>query len=641
MFSQTAPVLDADNEIVLFHDSNCVGNRALYMLLCSKVDNFYRNLIQREQNMGDKALKLLKSYCASCTIVDKTHFHRELTNLRIITDETATHFLKRFTVARTKAIIADNEYSDDETVDLFLAAVAQSKNVQYLYVIQHYLSERHGGRTVSFHDIERRLLAIDESSERETYNKRRSKIALGLVVNDINAESAHIVSDRKIICYNCRKPGHKAPECKEPRKQQANHVSSTGRRRGENNKGGGRGHGRNKNQRGHGGGGKLQQANVSHDNSQPDTIIHGCSARVVDLSLNSASTYYSVTPSPISLWTDRLPDRYITVSCQESPEEIDSFEPFYITWCLNVADVFNSKMELVNPELQYGDTWEDLDEPLLILSELEPFPAAGMNYTSIVHPGTHRNSYKRTRQMFKEGILPALQAAFEITPVLFPISYKRWHKFVSDYLRFRLCHDDHNYNRPAIIHCDNETLFLCFCPDRAATPSLSISGNGVRIKTRDMEQDYALTHTLFFDYDSPDCWKNPEDFWASVDEGYGEVPIPYAWQPYYSDLDSQLTHVTLSESTQPEPSEEGTVTVDASLSHSSSLASEHHSDDSQNYFFQRQYKDTDPPSYFEVRRAASAVDVQLVHIEDIDDTEYVASCSDSETESMDDIEEFE
>ena len=113
--------------------------------------------------------------------MDKNHFHRELTNLRIINDETATHFLKRFTVARTKAIIADNEYSDDETVDLFLAAVAQSKNVQYLYVIQHYLSEQQGGRMVSFHDIERRLLAIDESSERENYNTRRSKIALEFV----------------------------------------------------------------------------------------------------------------------------------------------------------------------------------------------------------------------------------------------------------------------------------------------------------------------------------------------------------------------------------------------------------------------------------------------------------------------------
>jgi hypothetical protein len=141
MFSQTAPVLDVDDEIILFPDPMYIGNQALYMLLCSKVDNFYRNLIQREHNLGDKGLKLLKSYCASCTIVDKNHFHREFSSLRLINDETATHFLKRFTIARTKAIIADNVYCDDETVDLFLAALAQTKNVQYLDIIQHYLPE--------------------------------------------------------------------------------------------------------------------------------------------------------------------------------------------------------------------------------------------------------------------------------------------------------------------------------------------------------------------------------------------------------------------------------------------------------------------------------------------------------------------
>lgn len=114
-------------------------------------------------------------------------------------------------------------------------------------------------------------------------------------------------------------------------------------------------------------------------NSQPDTIVHGCSAQVIDLSLTSDSTYHTTTPSPLFLWADRLRARYVTVACEESPEEIDSFEPFYITWCLTIGDAFTSKMELIHPELQYGDSWEDLDEPLLILSELEPFPAEGMH----------------------------------------------------------------------------------------------------------------------------------------------------------------------------------------------------------------------------------------------------------------------
>jgi hypothetical protein len=141
-----------------------------------------------------------------------------------------------------------------------------------------------------------------------------------------------------------------------------------------------------------------------------------------------------------------------------------------------------------------------------------------------------------------------------------------------------------------------------------------------------------MEKTFFHNYDSPNCWKDPEEFWAMVDEGYGQKPIPYAWQSYYSDLDSKLTHVTLSEATQPEPSIEGTVTVDTTLSHSSSFVSENFSDDSQNYFYRRQFHDTDSPSYFDICSSAIATAIQLDGTEDaITDNEYVASCSDSET----------
>jgi len=402
MFSQTAPVLDAENNIIEYADSNCVGNQALYMLLCSKVDNFYRTLIQRQHNHGDKALSLLKSYCASCTIVDKNHFHREFTNLRIQNEETATHFLKRFTIARTKAVIADNKYSDDEVVDLFLAAFTQTKNIQYMYVTQHFLSMRQSENVVSFHDLEKRLLAIDESSEREKYVSRKMKISTGLLAEQTDtSEQANAANTKPLICYNCGKPGHKAPECKEPKRQQANQASSTGRRRGDNGRNGGQD--RHKNQRGRGGGRGLQKTNESQNSQNPqlNTIVHGCSARVVDLSLTGIAS--------------------------------------------------------------------------------SPLP--------------------------------------------------------------------------------------------------------------------------------------PMHFWAEVDGGYEE--------------------------TRPEPSEEGTVTVNASLSRSSSLVSEVQSDDSQNLFFRRQYHDTNPPQYFDVRRTASAIDVQLSEVEELDDSEYVASCSDSETESMADLEDYD
>jgi len=77
-----------------------------------------------------------------------------------------------------------------------------------------------------------------------------------------------------------------------------------------------------------------------------------------------------------------------------------------------------------------------------------------------------------------------------------------------------------------------------------------------------------------------------------------------------------------------------TVTVDASLSRASSLVSDCHSADTQKLVYRRRYKDNNPPCYFEVRWAASAIDVQLADLDSFkDDTEYVASCSDSDTES--------
>ena len=43
-----------------------------------------------------------------------------------------------------------------------------------------------------------------------------------------------------------------------------------------------------------------------------------------------------------------------------------------------------------------------------------------------------------------------------------------------------------------------------------------------------MQQNHEMEKTFFHNYDLPDCWKDPEEFWAMVDEGYGQKPIPYA-----------------------------------------------------------------------------------------------------------------
>ncbi len=101
-------------------------------------------------------------------------------------------------------------------------------------------------------------------------------------------------------------------------------------------------------------------------------------------------------------------------------------------------EVFTTKMELVHPTKKYGDIWKNLNEPLIILTDTQPFTTDGMQIISIIKPGTHHDSRKRTRQMIKDGLLPALQSAFGIEPPMFPSCYRPWHTFIAECLQFRL-----------------------------------------------------------------------------------------------------------------------------------------------------------------------------------------------------------
>jgi hypothetical protein len=126
-------------------------------------------------------------------------------------------------------------------------------------------------------------------------------------------------------------------------------------------------------------------------------------------------------------------------------------------------------MELTHPDFNYGDTDKDLTEPWLILSDTKPFNTSGTRYTSIVKHGAHRNPAKCVRQFIKDGIIPAL-GSFNLSPALFPFCFARWNRFLKDALHFRFnLEENYQANKPMVVSCDNESIFITFYPDRAAS----------------------------------------------------------------------------------------------------------------------------------------------------------------------------
>lgn len=73
MFPQTSQVLPVDT-VIHYTDPNHVGNRALYMLICSRVDAYFQCVIKEYEPFGDRALELIQKQCAHISKLDKTHF---------------------------------------------------------------------------------------------------------------------------------------------------------------------------------------------------------------------------------------------------------------------------------------------------------------------------------------------------------------------------------------------------------------------------------------------------------------------------------------------------------------------------------------------------------------------------------------
>jgi len=107
MFPQTSKVFH-NNEVIPFENPEDIGNKALYILISSKVDEYFQRAIKQFEGYGDKALSFIKIQCANINSEDTHHFHHPFTTLRIKDNESATNFFRRFTFARTEAEAAGN-----------------------------------------------------------------------------------------------------------------------------------------------------------------------------------------------------------------------------------------------------------------------------------------------------------------------------------------------------------------------------------------------------------------------------------------------------------------------------------------------------------------------------------------------------
>jgi len=111
MFKQTASVFNQEI-IIVYKDPLHVGNKALFILVNAKVDNYFRNL-------------------------------------RMVTSETATHFLRRFIIGRNQAELAGNSYDDIQLVDYLLSAMSSVTNQAYLTNLSVFQMKRDVNQAVT------------------------------------------------------------------------------------------------------------------------------------------------------------------------------------------------------------------------------------------------------------------------------------------------------------------------------------------------------------------------------------------------------------------------------------------------------------------------------------------------------------
>jgi len=200
MFKETQGIIVVET-IKSFKDPNCVGNQSVFILVNSRVDNYFRQVLTRVPKFGEKALQLLQTLCANVTSNDRHHYHHLFTNMKITTNESATHFLYRFIIGRNQSELVGNTYQDDALVNYVLSAISATTNPAYMILMMSYQNDLDSNKPVTFADLERRFMAIDEKATRE---KQSSK----LLAQGATAKGMEERDLSKLKCFNCGEYGH-------------------------------------------------------------------------------------------------------------------------------------------------------------------------------------------------------------------------------------------------------------------------------------------------------------------------------------------------------------------------------------------------------------------------------------------------
>jgi hypothetical protein len=164
MFPQTAVVFQ-ENENVSFSNPDDIGNRALYLLICSKVDEYFQWSVKQFEGFGDKALASIKIQCANINAEDTHHYHHMFTSLHIKYNESATNFFRRFTYAHTEVEAAGNSYTNERLVSYALSGLNSTHNTKYNTTLQLCRLEREtGSKTFTLEQLEKKFFTMDEQA---------------------------------------------------------------------------------------------------------------------------------------------------------------------------------------------------------------------------------------------------------------------------------------------------------------------------------------------------------------------------------------------------------------------------------------------------------------------------------------------